>query len=83
MWGFGRVNKQASQPVKKQQENGTTCSLELIGDLIGHSSSVEVPLSVGMQTRQFLLVHHGSFFNAVALNETHTSPAVGFCKILI
>lgn len=42
MWGFGRVNKQANQPVKKQQENGTTCSLELIGDLIGHSSSVEM-----------------------------------------
>ncbi|KAK2490362.1 hypothetical protein MC885_015528 [Smutsia gigantea] len=40
MWGFGRVNKQASQPVKKQQENATSCSLELIGDLIGHSSSV-------------------------------------------
>ncbi|XP_045352330.1 WD repeat-containing protein 41 isoform X7 [Leopardus geoffroyi] len=42
MWGFGRVNKQASQPVKKQQENATPCSLELIGDLIGHSSSVEM-----------------------------------------
>lgn len=42
MWGFGRVNKQASQPVKKQQENGTTSSLELVGDLIGHSSSVEM-----------------------------------------
>ncbi|XP_036062994.1 WD repeat-containing protein 41 [Onychomys torridus] len=42
MWGFGRVNKQSSQPVKKQQENGTTCSLELTGDLIGHSSSVEM-----------------------------------------
>ncbi|XP_033035824.1 WD repeat-containing protein 41 isoform X4 [Trachypithecus francoisi] len=42
MWGFGRVNKQASQPVKKQQENATSCSLELIGDLIGHSSSVEM-----------------------------------------
>uniref|UniRef100_A0A8C9AL76 WD repeat-containing protein 41 n=1 Tax=Prolemur simus TaxID=1328070 RepID=A0A8C9AL76_PROSS len=41
MWGFGRVNKQASQPVKKQ-ENATSCSLELIGDLIGHSSSVEM-----------------------------------------
>lgn len=64
MWGFGRVNKQASQPVKKQQENGTTCSLELIGDLIGHSSSVEVPLLVGMQcmqSRQLLLLQHGSF----------------------
>lgn len=55
MWGFGRVNKQANQPVKKQQENGTTCSLELIGDLIGHSSSVEVPLLVGLQARQLLL----------------------------
>ncbi|XP_033618802.1 WD repeat-containing protein 41 [Fukomys damarensis] len=42
MWGFGRVNKQASQPVKKQQENATSSSLELIGDLIGHSSSVEM-----------------------------------------
>nr|XP_048311913.1 WD repeat-containing protein 41 [Myodes glareolus] len=42
MWGFGRVSKQANQPVKKQQENGTTCSLELMGDLIGHSSSVEM-----------------------------------------
>lgn len=42
MWGFGRVNKQASHPVKKQQENATSCSLELIGDLIGHSSSVEM-----------------------------------------
>ncbi|XP_029797079.1 WD repeat-containing protein 41 [Suricata suricatta] len=42
MWGFGRVNKQASHPVKKQQENATPCSLELIGDLIGHSSSVEM-----------------------------------------
>nr|KAF6356407.1 WD repeat domain 41 [Myotis myotis] len=42
MWGFGRVNKQASQPVKKQQENATSCLLELIGDLIGHSSSVEM-----------------------------------------
>ncbi|KAG8524610.1 WD repeat-containing protein 41, partial [Galemys pyrenaicus] len=41
MWGFGRVHKQASQPVKKQ-ENATSTSLELIGDLIGHSSSVEM-----------------------------------------
>lgn len=62
MWGFGRVNKQANQPVKKQQENGTTCSLELIGDLIGHSSSVEVPLLVvGLQARQLLLLQHDSF----------------------
>ncbi|KAB1281319.1 WD repeat-containing protein 41 [Camelus dromedarius] len=42
MWGFGRVNKQASHPVKKQQENAILFSLELIGDLIGHSSSVEM-----------------------------------------
>lgn len=52
MWGFGRVNKQASQPVKKQEENVTTCSLELIGDLIGHSSAVEVPLPLGKQSLQ-------------------------------
>ncbi|KAB1281326.1 WD repeat-containing protein 41 [Camelus dromedarius] len=37
-----RVNKQASHPVKKQQENAILFSLELIGDLIGHSSSVEM-----------------------------------------
>ncbi|XP_076995489.1 WD repeat-containing protein 41 [Tamandua tetradactyla] len=42
MWGFGRVNKQASQLAKKPQENATSCSLEFIGDLIGHSSSVEM-----------------------------------------
>lgn len=42
MWGFGKANKQASQPVKKQQENVTSCLLELVGDLIGHSASVEV-----------------------------------------
>nr|KAF6442822.1 WD repeat domain 41 [Rousettus aegyptiacus] len=42
MWGFGKTNKQASQPVKKQQENVTSCLLELVGDLIGHSSSVEM-----------------------------------------
>ncbi|XP_001381632.1 WD repeat-containing protein 41 isoform X1 [Monodelphis domestica] len=42
MWGFGRVNKSANQTIKKPQENATVCSLELIGDLIGHSSSVEM-----------------------------------------
>lgn len=68
MWGFGRVNKQASQPVKKQQENGTMCSLELIGDLIGHSSSVEVPLLVGVWSRQLLLFAAWFFSHAVALN---------------
>lgn len=48
MWGFGKTNKQASQPVKKQQENVTSCLLELVGDLIGHSSSVEVLLLIGI-----------------------------------
>uniref|UniRef100_A0A5F9CN11 WD repeat domain 41 n=1 Tax=Oryctolagus cuniculus TaxID=9986 RepID=A0A5F9CN11_RABIT len=43
MWGFGRVNKQASPPARKP-EVATSCSLELIGDLIGHSSSVEMVL---------------------------------------
>lgn len=73
MWGFGRVNKQASQPVKRQQEDGTTSSLELIGDLIGHSSSVEVPFSGGVRSTQFLLLHH-------ALHETHTFSMVGFLQ---
>ncbi|XP_044513641.1 WD repeat-containing protein 41 [Gracilinanus agilis] len=42
MWGFGRVNKSANQTIRKPQDNATVCSLELIGDLIGHSSSVEM-----------------------------------------
>ncbi|XP_038621541.1 WD repeat-containing protein 41 [Tachyglossus aculeatus] len=42
MWGFGRVNKAATQTVKKPQENAILCSLEPIGDLIGHSSSVQM-----------------------------------------
>ncbi|XP_074850350.1 WD repeat-containing protein 41 [Carettochelys insculpta] len=42
MWGFGRANKQASQTAKKMQESTTTYSLELIGDLIGHSSAVQM-----------------------------------------
>lgn len=42
MWGFGRANKQASQTAKKMQESTTSYSLELIGDLIGHSSAVQV-----------------------------------------
>ncbi|XP_030421927.1 WD repeat-containing protein 41 isoform X4 [Gopherus evgoodei] len=42
MWGFGRANKQVSQTAKKMQESTTTYSLELIGDLIGHSSAVQM-----------------------------------------
>lgn len=42
MWGFGRANKQASQTAKKMQESTSSYSLELIGDLIGHSSAVQM-----------------------------------------
>jgi hypothetical protein len=77
MWGFGRVNKQASQPVKKQEENVTTCSLELIGDLIGHSSSVEVlPGGLAGLARACAML----LLNTVALHKTHTHSAAGFCK---
>lgn len=41
MWGFGRANKQANQ-AKKVQENTPMHFLELVGDLIGHSSAVQV-----------------------------------------
>ncbi|XP_028941452.1 WD repeat-containing protein 41, partial [Antrostomus carolinensis] len=42
MWGFGRANKQANQAAKKMQENIPMYFLELVGDLIGHSSAVQV-----------------------------------------
>lgn len=42
MWGFGRANKQANQAAKKMQENTPVYFLELVGDLIGHSSAVQV-----------------------------------------
>ncbi|XP_068105146.1 WD repeat-containing protein 41 [Hyperolius riggenbachi] len=42
MWGFGKANKQSNQTVKKTNENGIVATLELIGDLIGHSSSVQM-----------------------------------------
>ena len=64
MWGFGRVNKQASHPAKKQQENATSCSLELIGDLIGHSSSVEVLFLISIEVSRGALLfasHYCSF----------------------
>lgn len=42
MWGFGKGNKPSNQTVKKMNENGIVASLELIGDLIGHSSAVQM-----------------------------------------
>ncbi|KAG8456512.1 hypothetical protein GDO86_002335 [Hymenochirus boettgeri] len=42
MWGFGKAAKQSNQAVKKVLDNGITASLKLIGDLIGHSSSVQM-----------------------------------------
>uniref|UniRef100_A0A8D0HG41 WD repeat-containing protein 41 n=1 Tax=Sphenodon punctatus TaxID=8508 RepID=A0A8D0HG41_SPHPU len=42
IWGFGRANKQANQTAKKTPEITTTYSLDLIGDLIGHSSAVQM-----------------------------------------
>uniref|UniRef100_A0A8C8RSH5 WD repeat-containing protein 41 n=1 Tax=Pelusios castaneus TaxID=367368 RepID=A0A8C8RSH5_9SAUR len=47
LWGFGRANKQASQNAKKMQESTTSYSLEFIGDLIGHSSAVQMFLYFG------------------------------------
>ncbi|XP_023678971.1 WD repeat-containing protein 41 [Paramormyrops kingsleyae] len=42
MWSFGRTSKQASQPVKKVQEAPALRTLELIGDLIGHSGAIQM-----------------------------------------
>ncbi|XP_003216404.2 WD repeat-containing protein 41 isoform X1 [Anolis carolinensis] len=42
IWGFGRTNKQASHLAKKAPESTTVFSLDLIGDLIGHSSAVQM-----------------------------------------
>ncbi|XP_030048149.1 WD repeat-containing protein 41 [Microcaecilia unicolor] len=42
MWGFGKASKQPSQTVKKMQDNVVQSSVELIGDLIGHSSAVQM-----------------------------------------
>ncbi|XP_074992410.1 WD repeat-containing protein 41 isoform X2 [Calonectris borealis] len=47
MWGFGRANKQANQAAKKMQENTPMYFLELVGDLIGHSSAVQMFLYFG------------------------------------
>ncbi|CAH2297249.1 WD repeat-containing 41 [Pelobates cultripes] len=40
--GFGKASKQASQAAKKIQDSGVVASLDLIGDLIGHSASVQM-----------------------------------------
>ncbi|XP_053155994.1 WD repeat-containing protein 41 isoform X2 [Hemicordylus capensis] len=42
IWGFGRANKQANHTAKKAPESTTIYSLELTGDLIGHSSAVQM-----------------------------------------
>ncbi|XP_018412776.1 PREDICTED: WD repeat-containing protein 41 [Nanorana parkeri] len=42
MWGFGKGSKQYNQTVKKTNDDGIVASLNLIGDLIGHSSSVQM-----------------------------------------
>ncbi|XP_068278237.1 WD repeat-containing protein 41 isoform X3 [Nyctibius grandis] len=47
MWGFGRANKQANQAPKKMQDNTPMYFLELVGDLIGHSSAVQMFLYFG------------------------------------
>ncbi|KAG8598649.1 hypothetical protein GDO81_002688 [Engystomops pustulosus] len=42
MWGFGKSGKQSNNTVKRAVDTGIIASLELIGDLIGHSSSVQM-----------------------------------------
>ncbi|XP_061476267.1 WD repeat-containing protein 41 isoform X2 [Rhineura floridana] len=42
MWGFGRASKQANHTAKKPPESTTIFSLDLLGDLIGHSSAVQM-----------------------------------------
>ncbi|OCU02421.1 WD repeat-containing protein 41 [Xenopus laevis] len=42
MWGFGKTAKQSSHAVKKTQDTGIIATLELIGNLIGHSGSVQM-----------------------------------------
>ncbi|XP_053557354.1 WD repeat-containing protein 41 [Bombina bombina] len=42
IWGFGKSNKQSNQTIKKKPDNCIVASLDLIGDLIGHSSTVQM-----------------------------------------
>ncbi|KAM9734408.1 WD repeat-containing protein 41 [Menidia menidia] len=47
MWTFGRPNKPTAPPSKKVMEIPTMRTLELTGDLIGHSGAVQMFLSFG------------------------------------
>ncbi|MBN3301134.1 WDR41 protein, partial [Amia calva] len=42
MWGFGRAGKQPHQQVKKVAESCSLRTLELRGDLVGHSGAVQM-----------------------------------------
>ncbi|XP_063819728.1 WD repeat-containing protein 41 isoform X2 [Pseudophryne corroboree] len=42
IWGFGKSGRHSNHAVKKTPDSGIVASLELIGDLIGHSSSVQM-----------------------------------------
>ncbi|KAG2466664.1 WDR41 protein, partial [Polypterus senegalus] len=42
MWGFGRPTKPTSQHLKKTPESAPQRTLELMGDLIGHSGAVQM-----------------------------------------
>ncbi|KAG8131008.1 putative WD repeat-containing protein [Naja naja] len=47
IWGFGRTSKQANHTAKKAPECATIFSLDLTGDLIGHSAAVQMFLYFG------------------------------------
>ncbi|XP_056147196.1 WD repeat-containing protein 41 [Lampris incognitus] len=47
MWSFGRSSKQACPPSKKIMELPSIRTLELMGDLIGHSGAVQMFVSFG------------------------------------
>ncbi|XP_034296979.1 WD repeat-containing protein 41 isoform X4 [Pantherophis guttatus] len=47
IWGFGRTSKQANHIAKKAPECATIFSLDLTGDLIGHSAAVQMFLYFG------------------------------------
>uniref|UniRef100_A0ACB8EQ05 WD repeat-containing protein 41 n=1 Tax=Sphaerodactylus townsendi TaxID=933632 RepID=A0ACB8EQ05_9SAUR len=47
IWGFGRATKQANNTAKRAPESTTIYSLDLTGDLIGHSSAVQMFLYFG------------------------------------
>ncbi|CAL8277101.1 unnamed protein product [Merluccius merluccius] len=49
MWSFGRASKQTEPPVRKITEVPNIRTLELTGDLIGHSGAVQMFLSFGEQ----------------------------------